>query len=97
MTNPVCSPSVNTLSGAIDLAAKSAGIIPGSPCREMTSSSVDSKMLMSSTPVTEDEPDADLLQHNAPEVSGTSIFAITVAMRLCLSCEGPLLTRLLKR
>lgn len=97
VTNPLCSPSVNTLSGAIDLAAKSAGIIPGSPCRELTSSSVDNKMLIPSTPVTEDEPDADLLQHNVPEVSSTCVFAIIVAMRLCLSCEGHLLTRLLKR
>lgn len=97
VTDPLCSPSVNTLAGAIDLAAKSAGIIPGSPCREPTSTSVDEKMLISSSPVTEDEPDADLLQHNVPEVSGTCIFAFLVATRLCLSCEGHLLTCLLKR
>lgn len=70
---PLCSPSVYALSGAIDLAAKSAGIIPGSPCRELTPPSVDSKILLSTTPVTEAEPDAELLQHNVPEVSGCPV------------------------
>lgn len=32
---------VAALSGAIDLAAKSAGIIPGSPCRELSSASAE--------------------------------------------------------
>lgn len=68
-TNPSCSPSVYTLSGAIDLAAKSAGIIPGSPSRDLTSPAVDNKMLLSSTPVPEAEQDTELLQHNIPEVS----------------------------
>lgn len=74
-TNPSLLPSVYTLSGAIDLAAKSAGIIPGSPSRDLTSPSVDNKMLLSSTPVTEAEQDTELLQHNIPEVSSTCMHA----------------------
>lgn len=82
VTNPSCSSSVNPVSGAIDLAAKSAGIIPGSPCRELTSSSVDNKMVIASSPATEDEPDADLLQQSVPEVGGTCIFIIIVDLGL---------------
>lgn len=56
-----------TLSSAIDLAAKSAGIIPGSPCPELTSSPVDSSPLLSATPIIETQPDSLLLQDHAPE------------------------------
>ncbi|XP_056870362.1 protein cramped-like isoform X2 [Takifugu flavidus] len=61
------SAAATQLSSAIDLAAKSAGIIPGSPSRDLTSPSVDNKMLLSSTPMTEAEQDTELLQHNIPE------------------------------
>lgn len=70
MTNPLRLLTVYTLSGAIDLAAKSAGIIPGSPCRELNSPSVDNSTLLATTPIVDAEPDSQLLTvHNAPEVS----------------------------
>ncbi|XP_051905088.1 protein cramped-like [Hippocampus zosterae] len=50
------------LSGAIDLAAKTAGIIPGSPCREP-----DSPAPVAPTPIVDPEPDSQLLQHNVSE------------------------------
>ncbi|XP_056263133.1 protein cramped-like isoform X2 [Pseudoliparis swirei] len=56
-----------SLSSAIDLAAKSAGIIPGSPCRELNSPAVDNGALLHTTPIVDAEPDAQLLQHNVPE------------------------------
>ncbi|MCI4384942.1 hypothetical protein PGIGA_G00044780 [Pangasianodon gigas] len=40
--------SSNQLSSAIDLAAKSAGIIPGSPCREVEATALDAPVLESS-------------------------------------------------
>ncbi|XP_008303459.1 protein cramped-like [Stegastes partitus] len=55
------------LSSAIDLAAKSAGIIPGSPCRELDSPSVDNSTLLTATPIVDAEPDAQLIQENVPE------------------------------
>ncbi|XP_038553279.1 protein cramped-like isoform X1 [Micropterus salmoides] len=55
------------LSSAIDLAAKSAGIIPGSPCRELNSPAVDNGTLLATTPIVDAEPDSQLLQHNVPE------------------------------
>uniref|UniRef100_A0A8C7ZL17 Cramped chromatin regulator homolog 1 n=1 Tax=Oryzias sinensis TaxID=183150 RepID=A0A8C7ZL17_9TELE len=59
--------SLITRSGAIDLAAKSAGIIPGSPCPELDSSTVDGALL--TTPaIAEAEPDTHLLQQSVPEV-----------------------------
>lgn len=57
------------LSGAIGLAAKSAGIIPGSPFRELDSPPVESSTLLDATPIVDAEPDSQLLQHNVPEVS----------------------------
>uniref|UniRef100_A0A8C7ZLG0 Protein cramped-like n=1 Tax=Oryzias sinensis TaxID=183150 RepID=A0A8C7ZLG0_9TELE len=58
--------SLITRSGAIDLAAKSAGIIPGSPCPELDSSTVDGALL--TTPaIAEAEPDTHLLQQSVPE------------------------------
>uniref|UniRef100_A0A3B4GJA1 Protein cramped-like n=1 Tax=Pundamilia nyererei TaxID=303518 RepID=A0A3B4GJA1_9CICH len=52
---------------AIDLAAKSAGIIPGSPCREVDSSTVDNSALLATTPIADAEPDSQLHQQNVPE------------------------------
>ncbi|XP_061702161.1 protein cramped-like isoform X2 [Syngnathoides biaculeatus] len=49
------------LSSALDLAAKTAGIIPGSPCREP-----DPPGLVTPVPVDTD-PDSQLLQHNVSE------------------------------
>ncbi|XP_058508745.1 protein cramped-like isoform X2 [Solea solea] len=69
---PAAAPSSATtsqLSSAIDLAAKSAGIIPGSPCRSVDSPSVDNDTLLTPTPTPTDdaEPDPQLLQQNVPE------------------------------
>lgn len=50
--------------------------------------------MISSSPVTEDQPDADLLQQSVPEVGSTCIFIIIVDVGLYLSREGRLLTRL---
>ncbi|XP_061557289.1 protein cramped-like isoform X1 [Phycodurus eques] len=50
------------LSSALDLAAKTAGIIPGSPCRES-----DPPGLVTPAPVVDAEPDPQLLQHNVSE------------------------------
>ncbi|XP_068435202.1 protein cramped-like isoform X2 [Clinocottus analis] len=61
------SAAASQLSSAIDLAAKSAGIIPGSPCRELNSPAVDNGTLLHTTPIVDAEPDAQLLQHNVPE------------------------------
>ncbi|XP_037647881.1 protein cramped-like isoform X1 [Sebastes umbrosus] len=55
------------LSSAIDLAAKTAGIIPGSPRRELNSPAVDNNTLLATTPIDDAEPDSQLLQHNVPE------------------------------
>ncbi|MEQ2214495.1 hypothetical protein XENOCAPTIV_009633 [Xenoophorus captivus] len=51
---------------AIDLAAKSAGIIPGSPCRELDSPAVNAGLL-ATTPSVDAAPDSQLLQQNVPE------------------------------
>uniref|UniRef100_A0A8C9XGD4 Protein cramped-like n=1 Tax=Sander lucioperca TaxID=283035 RepID=A0A8C9XGD4_SANLU len=69
--DPLCFQTVIPLPGAIDLAAKSAGIIPGSPCRELNSPAVDNSTLLATTPIVDAEPDSQLLQHNVPEVSST--------------------------
>ncbi|CAK6963262.1 protein cramped-like isoform X1 [Scomber scombrus] len=61
------SAAANQLSSAIDLAAKSAGIIPGSPCRELDSPAVDNSTLLGTTPIVDAEPNSQLLQHNVPE------------------------------
>ncbi|KAM9844042.1 protein cramped-like [Aulostomus maculatus] len=61
------SAAASQLSSAIDLAAKSAGIIPGSPCRELDPPTVDNSTLMGTTPIVEEEPNSQLLQHNVPE------------------------------
>ncbi|XP_051245366.1 protein cramped-like isoform X2 [Dicentrarchus labrax] len=60
------SAAASQLSSAIDQAAKSAGIIPGSPRREPSSPSVDNTVL-ATTPIVDAEPDSQLLQHNVPE------------------------------
>lgn len=61
--------SLEFVSGAIDLAAKSAGIIPGSPCREVETSGinkaiVESEEAMDSAP----ELETDLLDQEPSEV-----------------------------
>ncbi|XP_020508847.2 protein cramped-like isoform X1 [Labrus bergylta] len=61
------SAAASQLSSAIDLAAKSAGIIPASPRREPDSPSVDDGDLLPSTPITEAEPDSQLPEHGVPE------------------------------
>ncbi|XP_037332226.2 protein cramped-like isoform X1 [Pungitius pungitius] len=61
------SAAASQLSSAIDLAAKSAGIIPGSPCRELNPpTAADTSTLLHTAP-TDAEPDAQFLQHNVPE------------------------------
>ncbi|KAM7372209.1 hypothetical protein PAMP_009392 [Pampus punctatissimus] len=68
-TSPAASSSAaaSQLSSAIDLAAKSAGIIPGSPCRELDAPTVDDGSLIDTTPIVDAEPNSQLLQHNVPE------------------------------
>lgn len=68
-TTPATSSSAGAsqLSSAIDLAAKSAGIIPSSPCREVDSSTVDNSALLATTPIADPEPDSQLHQQNVPE------------------------------
>ncbi|XP_071330129.1 protein cramped-like isoform X2 [Trachinotus anak] len=61
------SAAASQLSSAIDLAAKSAGIIPGSPCRELESPTVDNSTLLATTPIADAQPDPQLLQQNVPE------------------------------
>ncbi|XP_070836442.1 protein cramped-like isoform X1 [Chaetodon trifascialis] len=95
------SAAASQLSSAIDLAAKSAGIIPGSPCRELNSPSVDNSTLLTTTPIVDAEPDSQLLQHNIPEngmpppspgVSGggdSLLSPPSVASLLDISLPGP--------
>ncbi|KAM4634938.1 protein cramped-like isoform 2-T6 [Polymixia lowei] len=64
--SPAGSATSSQLSSAIDLAAKSAGIIPGSPRQELEPSDVDSTLL-TTTPTVDAPADTQLLQHNAPE------------------------------
>ncbi|KAM6905234.1 protein cramped-like [Xenentodon cancila] len=68
-TTPAASSSApaSHLSSAIDLAAKSAGIIPGSPCRQLDSSSADDSTLLATTPIVGAEPESQLLRQNVPE------------------------------
>ncbi|KAJ3601380.1 hypothetical protein NHX12_032349 [Muraenolepis orangiensis] len=63
------SPAASGLSRAIDLAAKSAGIIPASPSRELAASDVPGGSLLSPTDMVDEDihTDTSLLQHNAPE------------------------------
>ncbi|MED6280333.1 hypothetical protein CHARACLAT_009798 [Characodon lateralis] len=67
-TSPPASGSAvpSQLSSAIDLAAKSAGIIPGSPCRELDSPAVNAGLLATTSSV-DAAPDSQLLQQNVPE------------------------------
>ncbi|XP_034449912.1 protein cramped-like isoform X1 [Hippoglossus hippoglossus] len=64
------SAAASQLSSAIDLAAKSAGIIPGSPCRNLDSPTVDNGTLLATAPIAEAEPDSQLLQQDVPEQNG---------------------------
>ncbi|XP_042361092.1 protein cramped-like isoform X2 [Plectropomus leopardus] len=68
-TSPAATSSATAsqLSSAIDLAAKSAGIIPGSPRRELNSPAVDNSALLATTPIVDAEADSPLLQDNVPE------------------------------
>lgn len=61
------SSTTTTLSSAIDLAAKTAGIIPGSACPELNSSPVENSALLNTTPIIETQPDSLLLQDNVTE------------------------------
>ncbi|XP_015255479.1 PREDICTED: protein cramped-like isoform X1 [Cyprinodon variegatus] len=54
------------LSSAIDLAAKTAGIIPVSPCGELDSPAVNAALLPT-TPTVDAAADSQLLQQNVPE------------------------------
>ncbi|XP_028267615.1 protein cramped-like isoform X2 [Parambassis ranga] len=68
-TSTVASSSATStqLSSAIGLAAKSAGIIPGSPCRELDSPAVDDSALLATTPTVVGETESQLLHQNVPE------------------------------
>ncbi|XP_056143353.1 protein cramped-like [Lampris incognitus] len=95
------SATTSQLSSAIDLAAKTAGIIPSSPCRELESPNVDSSNLLGSTASADGESDTQLLQHNTPEngqpppspgvaTSGDSLLSPpSVASLLDISLPGP--------
>ncbi|KAK5856481.1 hypothetical protein PBY51_008072 [Eleginops maclovinus] len=61
------SAAASQLSSAIDLAAKSAGIIPSSPRREPDSPAADNGTLLNTSPAVDAEPGPQLLQHNVPE------------------------------
>ncbi|XP_030649644.1 protein cramped-like [Chanos chanos] len=90
-TSTTPSPAPTQLSSAIDLAAKSAGIIPASPCRELDPPSTDNALLgpeeatplVSSIPTPESdllhqEPSEGTLQNGAPPPSpggGDSLLA----------------------
>ncbi|XP_072298684.1 protein cramped-like isoform X2 [Eucyclogobius newberryi] len=56
-----------TLFSAIDMAAKSAGIIPGSSCPELSSPPVETGPLLPTAPIKEAQPESLLLQDHAPE------------------------------
>ncbi|XP_029365209.1 protein cramped-like isoform X2 [Echeneis naucrates] len=93
------SATASQLSSAIDLAAKSAGIIPGSPCRELDPPTADNSTLLPTTPIV--EQDSQLLQQNVPEngvpppspgvtSGGDSILSPpSVASLLDISLPGP--------
>lgn len=71
LSDLICQKLVSLLyifSGAIDLAAKTAGIIPGSACPELNSSPVENSALLNTTPIIETQPDSLLLQDNVTEV-----------------------------
>ncbi|GAA6104184.1 protein cramped-like isoform X1 [Tachysurus ichikawai] len=97
--------SSNQLSSAIDLAAKSAGIIPGSPCQEVEDPALESSLLPpeAATPsaMPEPEPNSEMLQQDTegslqngvPPPSpggGDSLLAPpSVASLLDISLPGP--------
>lgn len=83
--------SLEFVSGAIDLAAKSAGIIPGSPCREVEAPSIDkaiveSEEAMDSAPAAP-ELEPDLLDQEPSEVRTNTIprSAFTLGVQLIIS------------
>ncbi|XP_075993126.1 protein cramped-like isoform X2 [Genypterus blacodes] len=59
--------AASQLSSAIDLAAKSAGIIPSSPRPEPESPSADDSALLDPAPIADAPAETPLLQHNASE------------------------------
>uniref|UniRef100_A0A3Q2E9Z3 Protein cramped-like n=1 Tax=Cyprinodon variegatus TaxID=28743 RepID=A0A3Q2E9Z3_CYPVA len=61
---------------AIDLAAKTAGIIPVSPCGELDSPAVNAALLPT-TPTVDAAADSQLLQQNVPEVCTPTVHTIT--------------------
>ncbi|XP_059410035.1 protein cramped-like [Carassius carassius] len=67
------SSTTTQLSSAIDLAAKSAGIIPGSPCREVEAPSIEKAIVESEEPMDSapaaPELESDLLDHEPSEES----------------------------
>uniref|UniRef100_A0A3P9BSC0 Protein cramped-like n=1 Tax=Maylandia zebra TaxID=106582 RepID=A0A3P9BSC0_9CICH len=72
---------------AIDLAAKSAGIIPGSPCREVDSSTVDNSALLATTPIADNG-----VPPPSPGVTGggdSLLSPPSVASLLDISLPGP--------
>uniref|UniRef100_A0A1A7XMU2 Protein cramped-like n=2 Tax=Iconisemion striatum TaxID=60296 RepID=A0A1A7XMU2_9TELE len=95
------SAAASQLSSAIDLAAKSAGIIPGSPCRESDPPRVDNSPLLAAAPNADAEAEPQLLQTNVPESglpppspgvtdSGDSLLSPpSVASLLDISLPGP--------
>ncbi|KAM4535410.1 protein cramped-like isoform 1-T1 [Fundulus diaphanus] len=97
---PPGSAAPSQLSSAIDLAAKSAGIIPGSPCRELEAPAVNAALL-TTAPVADGAPDSQLLQQSVPENglpppspgatgSGDSLLSPpSVASLLDISLPGP--------
>uniref|UniRef100_A0A3P8W890 Protein cramped-like n=1 Tax=Cynoglossus semilaevis TaxID=244447 RepID=A0A3P8W890_CYNSE len=58
---------------AIDLAAKSAGIIPGSPCPSLDPSTTENSDPLNTSPSPDVEPDSTLLQQNVPQVRNADI------------------------
>lgn len=95
------SAAANHLSSAIGLAAKSAGIIPGSPCRELEPPAVDDSALLATTPVVVAETPSELLQQHisenglpppSPGVAGggdSLLSPPSVASLLDISLPGP--------
>uniref|UniRef100_A0A4W4GAE8 Cramped chromatin regulator homolog 1 n=1 Tax=Electrophorus electricus TaxID=8005 RepID=A0A4W4GAE8_ELEEL len=97
-------PFLHRASGAIDLAAKSAGIIPGSPCQEVESPALGPSLLEpeATAPPVSTAPEPELLQQESEEGSlqngvappspggGDSLFAPpSVASLLDISLPGP--------
>ncbi|XP_036445645.1 protein cramped-like isoform X2 [Colossoma macropomum] len=95
--------STSHLSSAIDLAAKSAGIIPGSPCREVEGPALETRLKgpEDTTPTVPDAPEPELLQQEpegalqngvsppSPEGGDSLLAPPSVASLLDISLPGP--------